>query len=89
MKYKKFWILYDGEEIIEKLDTEYKANYSANIHSGDYFGDIGTTSGYYIMIPIDRDVAGYRSMLIKDLILRQNIIIEKANNKMVELSLKL
>lgn len=90
MKFKKLWILYDGEEKIEELEGEYKSCNIGKI-SFDmlYIQKIGVTEGSYIMMPINGDINIFRTTLIKNLIKREQTIIDKANNKIQKLVNKL
>jgi hypothetical protein len=90
MKFKKLWILYDGEEKIEELEGEYD---SCNIGKISldmlYVQKIGLTEGSYIMMPLKADDAVFRLTLIKYLIKKEQSVIDKANNKIQKLVNKL
>lgn len=89
MKFKKLWILYDGEEKIEELEEEYDSCNIGKISLDVYTQRIGSTEGTYILIPQKSDDTAFRTTLIKYLIKKEQSIIDKANNKIQKLVNKL
>jgi hypothetical protein len=92
MKYKKFWILYDGREKIEDVQEECSAILIGEIGSGSYADGITGVMGYFIRIPInkyDNDTKEYRKALIQYLIKRETRTIQISTSEILKLTDKL
>jgi len=91
MKYKKFWILYDGRELVEDIDLENEVEGCGGvISSGGYQDNISIVTGDYItMLDETTYIGNYRKKLIRSLVDEQCKNIAYANSKIFELMKKL
>lgn len=88
MRYKKFWILHDGEERIEESAKD-KEGLTGEISCGHYPDGIIMVGGTYIVFPANEDVEPYRKKLISYLIEEEASVIFKAQRKIHRLVKKL
>ena len=85
MKVKKFWILYDYTELMEKVDKEYPEEYLGFTSLGMCPYKFVACEGNYIVMPIDGDLYHYRNKLIKDMIRNERAKILRSSDKMRDL----
>jgi len=79
---KKLWLLYNGNELFEFLETKDSIGKIAN---GSYCDTFSCTDGHYIVMPVDGDVKVYRNSLIKKMIEDETVKINKHKDKIVYL----
>lgn len=85
MKFKKLWILYDGEEKIEELEEDYNIRCMGNIGDYTYTEENKNINGTYIMIPNEEKIDKYRNILIQYLVQNEQVKIDNSKEKIFKL----